>query len=270
MEKEKKDSGKTIIITLLVIIVIVLSAFIVWDKVLKPNDTTTNNNNTEKNTNNKKEENTEESKKITLDTTSPEVLNLFNTLDEALGIYWGNFIYFTDKKFEAKDFTNDYAYRIAVNSMNVYDANSQDMSNRGKNFTEDQLNERIKEIFGKDYKFEHKNYATCPAWEYNKANKTYEYQGAECGGSSARTNLKRVVRVIKTDNTIETYVRVLFATGDKYYKDYNKTIEVTDLEEVGYGIVAESDKNLAKGSLYKVIFTNEDGHYVFTSSELAE
>lgn len=154
--------------------------------------------------------------------------------------------------------------------MNVYDTNSQNMDNRGKNFTEDQLNEKIKEIFGKNYKFEHKNYPSCPAWNYNAINKTYEYSGDGCGGSCGQISLRQVVKAIKTDNTIETYVRVLFVNVDKYYKDYNKTIEVTDLEKAGDGTVKESANNLAKGSLYKVIFTNEDGHYVFTSSELAE
>ena len=85
-------------------------------------------------------------------------------------------------------------------------------------------------------------------------------------------NLKKVVRALKNDQTIELYVRVLFAGGvdtTDYYKDYNKTQKVEGLEMDSNNLFPiESDNNVAKGSLYKLTFENEDGNYVFVSSEL--
>ena len=75
----------------------------------------------------------------------------------------------------------------------------------------------------------------------------------------------------KKGNNIELYVRVLFTSlGDTvptvYYKDVNKTqpLEVDKANVVDYNI---SDETYALGSLYKMTFTLENGHYIFSSSK---
>lgn len=207
---------------------------------------------------------------VALDVTSDEVTNLFKSLDRGLGMYCGNFLYFTDKKFDASQFTNVEVYQIAVYNMGVYA-----LDGNGQNFTAAQLDEKIHAIFGAGYQFTHQSYRTCPLWNYNSGTQTYEYQGAECGGTCGPISLKKVVKATKTGSTIEAYVRVVFSPKQTdinlvYYKDYQRTIPLNGLELDAQNYAIESDTNIAKGSLYKVTFTNENGNYVFVSSELAE
>ena len=99
-----------------------------------------------------------------------------------------------------------------------------------------------------------------------------------CGGTCGPRDYVKIVKATKTDSKIELNIRVLFRGDEefknaggysypKYYKDSKKTIEV-DLTRDYENIPLETSENYQKGSLYKMIFTNEDGNYVFTSSEL--
>ena len=143
----------------------------------------------------------------------------------------------------------------------------------GDAFTASELETKIRNTFGKNYSFTHRTINSCPIFEYDSANQKYVINTPPaCGGTCGPTNLKKVVRALKNNQSIELYVRVLFAGGASatdYYKDYNKTQKVEGLElDSNTTFPIESDNNVAKGSLYKLTFSNEDGSYVFVSSEL--
>lgn len=200
---------------------------------------------------------------VELDVNSTEVKNIFANLDSGLGMYSGNYVYFRNQKFEVKDFTNEEVYAIAVRSMD------EGIPGREKNFTKDQLEQKIRVIFGANYQFTHQTYSNCPMWEYNSGTMTYEFVGSGCGGTGGPGSLKRVEKAVKKGTTVETNVRVIIG-GNGFYKDYGKTMSIEGLELDQYGALLETESNFAKGGLYKVIFEYQNGNYVFISSELIE
>lgn len=202
---------------------------------------------------------------VELDVNSTEVKNIFANFDFGLGMYCGNYVYFRSQKFEAKDFTNEDVYAIAVANMEEGKLDQQ------RNFTKNQLEQKIHALFGADYQFTHQTYRNCPMWTYNSTTMTYEFGSSGCGGTCGPGYLKRVEKAVKKGSIIEAYVRVLIGSNDvKFYKNYERTIPIEGLELDQYGSLLETENNFAKGGLYKVTFENQNGNYVFISSEPAE
>lgn len=170
--------------------------------------------------------------------------------------------YFTDKKFTVNDITNEMAYTIGFKNLSEATLDE---------FTQEDLDNQIDALLGKDYKFTHKSYETCPYYKYS--NKVYKLTGGGCGGTCGPNNIEKIVGASKNGNELDIYVAVLFikVTDDSfdYYKDYNLKEKVTNYsEDVDFRSVADDTIENAKlGTTYKMVFNLVDDNYIFVSSE---
>ena len=272
MSERKKNKGLIMLVVILVLALIMTTGYIVYDKFIAGGEVEEKNDDNKVNT--IKEDISEQL--VDVDVNSTEIQDLFSNISHGLNSYCGINYYYQDKKIFAGDLSNDLVFDIVL--LQLYnDRKAQGelypFSQIGDGFTVNELDEKITSTFGKNYSFTHRTINSCPVFEYDSVNQKYVINSSPgCGGTCGAMNLKKVVRALKNDQTIELYVRVLFAGGvdtTDYYKDYNKTQKVEGLEmDSNNFFPIESDNNVAKGSLYKLTFENEDGNYVFVSSEL--
>lgn len=270
MEEKKKNTGVTFLIVLLVLALIGTSGYICYDKFIA------RKSNQENQTAKEEIEDEDKSGITVLEVTNSEVLDVFKKISHGLSIYCGVNDYYKNVRVTSSDITNDLAFNIAV--LQIYNDKlaqgiERPFSTVGDAFTAQEVETKIAHTFGKNYKFTHKTFELCPTFTYDAANNKYVIPTMPgCGGICGPTDLKKVVKAIKSDHTMELYVRVLFAGGASetdYYKDFNKTQKVGGLEtNWSTQFPTDSDANVAKGSLYKLIFEKEDSSYVFVSSEL--
>ena len=272
MSERKKNKGLIMLVVILVLALIMTTGYIVYDKFIAGGEVEEKNDDNKVNT--IKEDISEQL--VDVDVNSTEIQDLFSNISHGLNSYCGINYYYQDKKIFAGDLSNDLVFDIVLSQL-YNDRKAQGelypFSQMGDGFTVNELDEKITSTFGKNYSFTHRTINSCPVFEYDSVNQKYVINSSPgCGGTCGAMNLKKVVRALKNDQTIELYVRVLFAGGvdtTDYYKDYNKTQKVEGLEmDSNNFFPIESDNNVAKGSLYKLTFENEDGNYVFVSSEL--
>lgn len=272
MSERKKNKGLIMLVVILVLALIMTTGYIVYDKFIAGGEVEEKNDDNKVNT--IKEDISEQL--VDVDVNSTEIQDLFSNISHGLNSYCGINYYYQDKKIFAGDLSNDLVFDIVLSQL-YNDRKAQGelypFSQIGDGFTVNELDEKITSTFGKNYSFTHRTINSCPVFEYDSVNQKYVINSSPgCGGTCGAMNLKKVVRALKNDQTIELYVRVLFAGGvdtTDYYKDYNKTQKVEGLEmDSNNFFPIESDNNVAKGSLYKLTFENEDGNYVFVSSEL--
>lgn len=272
MSERKKNKGLIMLVVILVLALIMTTGYIVYDKFIAGGEVEDKNDDNKVNT--IKEDISEQL--VDVDVNSTEIQDLFSNISHGLNSYCGINYYYQDKKIFAGDLSNDLVFDIILSQL-YNDRKAQGelypFSQIGDGFTVNELDEKITSTFGKNYSFTHRTINSCPVFEYDSVNQKYVINSSPgCGGTCGAMNLKKVVRALKNDQTIELYVRVLFADGvdtTDYYKDYNKTQKVEGLEmDSNNFFPIESDNNVAKGSLYKLTFENEDGNYVFVSSEL--
>lgn len=227
--------------------------------------------------NNSKNETTKNKEQIEiLEITDSQVIKLYNNISNAIGYYCDIDDYYKDEKVTVNNLSEDLALNIAI--FQLYNDKKESGQGikfyKGDSFTSEELNKKITEIFGKNFKYTNKDINSCPSFKYdNTTNKYIIEQEPACGGTCGPVNIIKVVKAIKSDNSIEIYVRVLFVDVDEnsniiYYKDYTKTQALTNLEKNDVtGAVKDSDKNLSQGGLYKLTFNKEESNYVFASSE---
>lgn len=272
MSERKKNKGLIMLVVILVLALIMTTGYIVYDKFIAGGEVEEKNDDNKVNT--IKEDISEQL--VDVDVNSTEIQDLFSNISHGLNSYCGINYYYQDKKIFAGDLSNDLVFDIVLSQL-YNDRKAQGelypFSQIGDGFTVNELDEKITSTFGKNYSFTHRTINSCPVFEYDSVNQKYVINSSPgCGGTCGAMNLKKVVRALKNDQTIELYVRVLFAGGvdtTDYYKDYNKRQKVEGLEmDSNNFFPIESDNNVAKGSLYKLTFENEDGNYVFVSSEL--
>ena len=272
MSERKKNKGLIMLVVILVLALIMTTGYIVYDKFIAGGEVEEKNDDNKVNT--IKEDISEQL--VDVDVNSTEIQDLFSNISHGLNSYCGINYYYQDKKIFAGDLSNDLVFDIILSQL-YNDRKAQGelypFSQIGDGFTVNELDEKITSTFGKNYSFTHRTINSCPVFEYDSVNQKYVINSSPgCGGTCGAMNLKKVVRALKNDQTIELYVRVLFAGGvdtTDYYKDYNKTQKVEGLEmDSNNFFPIESDNNVAKGSLYKLTFENEGGNYVFVSSEL--
>ena len=204
----------------------------------------------------------DEDKSLYLETTNESVQNIMENLTTGVGVPCGlSSNYFTSNKVSVSDISHEVLFRIAVKQIVGDDYRV--------NFSLDSVKAKIKNTFGSRVQFSAQTYDILPKYDYNYDTATYEYKsdkGIEkvCTGDK---NLFRVVKAMKTNNTLEVQVRVIFNKNGLYYSDPSNNNQLTNLEKIG-NQVSLSDSNMRQGSLYKMIFRNENNHYIFISSEL--
>ncbi len=206
---------------------------------------------------------------VELDVMSEEVTSLYDKISYGLNLYCGVNDYYTNKKVVASDISNETAFELVLTQLHekgLYNIIS------GGSFRKEAVDEVLLELFGSDYTFQHQTYQTCPIFTYDSITETYTSGDPACGGMCGAYPLKRVEKAIQKNDTISLFVRVLFADTSSdnglvaYYRDYNKTDLIYDLERDEHGVVLNNEENLSKGSLYQLDFVLEEGNYVFVSS----
>ena len=169
-------------------------------------------------------------------------------------------VFANDKKVKASDISNDVAYEVAV--FNKNDVFTKDT------VTVEEVTKEVQKYFGKDYKFNpdslKERKGTCISHYYDKENKQFAYQETACGGTCGPRTTYKLTKAIEKNGKLELTIKVLFASWDKgkegYYSDYQKTNKIGTFEDY-------LESMFEKGSTYKFTFKNEDGNYVFVSSE---
>ncbi len=271
LEEEKKERTSKVTICALVIVLILALGYIAYDKGLIFSNFSINNSDVsgkDNNSGNKKDEEKNENKDyiIQLDVNDSTVVDLFNKMNNAAEHYCGVSEYYTNSRITGSSLGNQFVFDVAVlNVEKMY----------GKvDITEAQFENVVSSIFGSSYKYNHIPYKSCTLYEYNSNIKAYVYQTSlECGGSCGIYDLRKVVGAYKDDKTLTIEVGVLFVTDNNdntytYYKDYNKTQVVTDYErETGVEYAKETIENAKKGTIYNMVFTLENGNYVYSYTE---
>ncbi|MBQ3468609.1 MAG: hypothetical protein IJH18_00910 [Bacilli bacterium] len=217
----------------------------------------------------KKEEKKEEKEEV-LETTDKLLAELDKKYGTAGGCFLSkNDIFTGEKKDVNESFSNEKAF-----SMVFLDENP-DGSISGE-----KVKEKIKEVFGKNYKFEHlkPDYSDCSGLKYDKTTDTYKQTGQRgCGGTCVYHDYIKIVKAIKKGNTLEVYRRVLFYDNTKsnsegeYYSDYKYNNKVVTVNvNTNPNFYAELEQNISKGDLYKTVYKLEDDNYVYDYTEPVE
>lgn len=263
MKKNKKEKNNNLFIIILFLVIVILVLFFptiheYMEKLKLPKIESIEKNNTE------------ERKEITED-----VLDTIHYPIMRNSIYDSNTYYSLDTFTISNMSNNDILYNAF---MDIYEGNmtSSDIkgscTNVSKEFNQDYIELRIKNILGKNVKYTldtfyvpkdaDSNYKG--TWNYNSANSKFIYNGL-CNSKSSNTkyyNLEELIKAEYNGNDIEVYYYVGFAkvvdNNYKIYSDANMTTEIssgafTDIEELN-----NKFKSLNKDNkkIYKYTFKN--------------
>ena len=175
--------------------------------------------------------------------------------------------YFVGKSITAKDVPNYVAYVVAATDI-LKDKNMGVLDN-GASFTVEELNKKIDELYGTDYELPIQHYG-CPIYDYNESTQTFTKSELGCGFEAKENVLfDQVVMAEEKNNELNVYVRVLYGTFNfeknttTYFSDYGKTNAIGEFYDNNLSL-----SDIAKGSLYKLTFTEKEGTFQFKSSEL--
>ena len=252
-EKKKSNAGLIIFICILLLACGSMGTFIFMNKdklfVKENTDVTADNN--------KKDKADSEAKEVKVyEITDQKISNLIDQL--IIGNMSCDTLeqFANDRKVVASDVSADRAYDIAVFNKN---------SNISGTISLEELTKIIQKYLGKDYNFEvdklRQTKGTCISHYYDSASKTVIPQETACGGTCGPHTSYKIVKAVDTDGVLEIDIKVLFVdkniTG--FYSDYNKTQLVSGFNN--------NELEYEKGTTYKFIFKEEDGNYVFVSSE---
>lgn len=168
----------------------------------------------------------------------------------------------TDKRVTANDISSKRAYAIA-------EANSYYYSEREAIPLTEYMRE-IQKYLGTSYKFDPEEIIDmdeyCPQFEYQSDIQKFVRIPKACSNKCVNSqSAYKIVDMKKEKKNIIFIVKVLFADRDgrRYYSDYNKTKFVT--EDPG-----SFETTIGQGAEYKFTFREENGNYVFVSSEPIE
>lgn len=269
------DKNKIVIVSIVILVLIIfgLGGFIVYDKFFSKNNNISDRANIS-DAFKGKSENIE-----SLEISDPLVVGLLEKVTGGMNCKDYSELYLKDKKFSSGDFTNEEIYNLALNNLYNKIVNLNTNPAIYNPFTVDELNDEIERIVGKNYKFKHKTYETCPIWNYNAVDKNYIVSSnPACGCTTGPYhNIVKTVKVERDSNSIVVYQRVIFvdsATG-KGYSDYKKNNEITDLvmsyTDLGGNLITTIDENnlsnFSKGALYRIVFEDQNNSYIFSFAE---
>lgn len=267
--EEKRETGKVIIIVILVLMVLALGGYIVYDKFLSKEEVADVS----------KDEKEKEIEIDNLEVNDDLVVSLVEKITSGMDCTDFKDIYFKDGVFKGSDFSNQEIYSLALKKMLSEVAGDSVTGTGYKDFSVERLESEIVKIVGKDYQFNHKSYVSCPAWDYDATAKNYKAPASSaCGCTTGPYHtIAKTAKAFKEGDKVEIYQRVIFVdtiTG-KGYSDSKKTKEITGLTTLSAdqwgnpvdNIDESNDANIAKGTLYKLVFEKENDEYIFVSSE---
>lgn len=267
-QNHKKGKGMVVLVVVLIVIILALVGYLVYDKVFADSikkdekDTVL----TEKK---KEKEEKEEVKTEELDVNSTEVQSLYTNLTTGHSQYGGIWDYFKDQTVRSQDIPDFIVSSIALSRLSESGVINLSAQNR---FSASEIDRVVDQIFGKNYRYIHSTIQGCPVFFYDASTNMYTSDIPQCGGTSGPGNEAKVVKALKKGDKLEIYTRVVFMTPSSigsdytYYKDYNHT-QVVEVSRDSMNAMLRENTNYEKGTLYKMVFTLEDGNYVFVSSE---
>lgn len=269
LEEEKKMRTSKVTIWALAIVLILALGYIAYDKgfIFNNSNNSTDVVDKDNNSSNKKDEEENKDYITKLEVNDSTVVDLFNKMNNVSGHFCGVDEYYTDSKITASSLGNEFIYELAV-------ANIERMYGK-VDITESQFDNVVSSIVGSNYKYNHIAYTNkCTRYVYNPNTKVYVYQtDLSCGGACGIHDLIKVIGAYKDDKTLTIEVGVLFASDNDnntytFYKDYKKTQVVTDYEkEDGVEYAKETIDNAKKGTIYNMVFSLENGNYIYSYTE---
>lgn len=266
LKEEKKKSKNPLVIVVIVLVIALLATlgYIAYDKGLIFSNKKNNADVTDKD-NNKDQKG--ENNVVQLDVNDSLVTKLFKRVSSGVGRCAVR-DYYTDAKVSSLVLDDDLIYDIArANAEEIIGARS---------LTQDEFSKVVATIFGKNNTYTHNHREKdCSYYQYNDSTKMYEYTAdIACGYTCTNFLIDEIIKAYKDDKTLTLEVGVLFSEmldfdNIKWYKDFAKTEEVTDFTRstTNEHFPARTIENAKKGTLYKMVFTLEDGNYVYSYTE---
>ena len=260
LTKEQKKGRLLLVICFIVVMILCggLGYFLGTSDLINPKEVM------QENENNTKEVEKKELKDVEVDEFMVSLLDKMNTADNCNTMSSLN--YYTDKKFTVSDISKEHAQLIML-----YNLRKKGYEFRENNwFTSDVVHEIIKSTLGKEYDYVDESINYCPAITYDSSTGKYVFGVNACGGSCGPQTVRKVLAAKRSDDIIELTIGVIFGPkGDdtKFYSDYERTNVIIDLADKAIDGNEVTDADYEKGAKYKMTFKNEDGNYVFVSSE---
>lgn len=198
-----------------------------------------------------------------------EIANIYYNIISGQDRFCGVWDYFTNETVTVHNLSKN-----TIESIVLYNLSKDGIDTTHSTFTKDTFNNKLHQLFGKNYNYINENIDIIPGYTYDQEQGIYTPGPSGYGGACGPYNEDRITSVNTEGNNIIFEVRVIFKditnNTKTYYKDYERTELLNNLDLDEYGYLLNTTENMEKGSLYKVTFTNEDGNYIFVSSELIE
>ena len=166
--------------------------------------------------------------------------------------------FFNDKKVTVDDIDNIRAYATVMKNY----------TNKKEDIPADQIKDDVKKYFGKDYDFKPSAEVCnklCSNYYYDSSSDTFKYREPACGGACGPDGADYAVSKAVLDGDVLTIdLKVVFIESSEqytaiYYSDFGHTKRIENAYE-------QLDV-IKSGSNYRFTLKNEDGNYVFVSSE---
>jgi len=193
------------------------------------------------------------------ETTDSKIEDLIDGISVGVGGNWKQFeLFANDKKVVASDIDQLTAYHMAEISF---------LNSNKTTITLDEYTKEIHKYLGKDYDFNPESIdykgSSCPQYNYNASTKVFTKQETACGWTNGPVGIyHKITKAVETEGVLEIDIRVIFGDGEsKFYADYARTNFLKEYDE------SSLDSYYSKASAYKFTFKEEDGNYVFVSSE---
>ncbi len=257
---ENKKRKKGVIIVVLLIVAICIGGFVyinkdkLFSKKIEPESSVKEEP--------KEEEEPVEEEEPAVTSNTNEDKNASKYIDQLLvGMHCNRIELFTNnKKVLASDIDAETAYEIALsNASDVF---------KNDEVTVEEASRAVQKYLGKDYKLDVSKITaskdTCVSHYYDKKLNKFISQETACGGSCGPQTTYKKVKEEENNGVLKIYVKVVFIDKNltNFYSDFNKTKLIGKAPEDG-----NIESYFDKGSDYQFTFRNEDGNYVFVSSE---
>lgn len=199
-----------------------------------------------------------------IETTDKDINNLIKNITNINGDFCSSNVFFSKKIVNSIDVDNKSLYEITLNNLLLDYNKKSDVTQFGiKEIKKERFDYWLNKLFIKN-NFKYKDYDTCPKYDFDKVNNIYKFNDSECVNTCSNYFI-RVSKVIKLNNKLNIYIRVIFNDNDKggerYYKDLKKENELKfDTFNNDYYL----------GSLYNFEFKNINNNYVFVKSKLED
>lgn len=210
----------------------------------------------------------EEKQEEILDIYSDQVQNLYNNV-HSFGCSWSKlFDLYEKNKVNLENFqlnAFDIGYTLFLNEKGILNEyNIKEL----KSFSYNDINTKVKTIFGKKFDLEDKEYNVgCPIYEYDKNTKIYTMSndGCGCGTGSGESPYYKLYKAIHSKNKIELYESVVYGkleSEDANYLDYYKDANRSQKIDTCYDGELDSKDCIENSTQYKYIYELEDKNYI--------